>query len=726
MVAQSFTTGSTSLGYTLTHIQLEVTEPSLPTTVTVYVKIKENNSSNRPGDVVAELSSPVNSMGNLDFTGATDLFTAPDDTTLTANTTYWVVVNEDGALDDDGLKRLTVNRVTGNGETGRPGWSIGNSRLFKQAAGSDWSTGDGNLKFTVLGVSTNSPATGAPAITGPPQVGSELTVGQGTMADTDGLPDDFPDDYTFQWKRENSDGTNSTYISGATSSTYTLVDADAGKKVKVRVSFTDDAGHREEITSPAFPSGTDTVKINTPATGAPAISGSGRVGQTLTASTTGISDANGLTSPTYSYQWIQVDGTTETDVGTDAATYMPVAADVGKRIKVEVSFTDDDGFAEARTSAAVAIRAATPPATCPAFTVPTGREQVWTGTVTIAASPNEIGGVPVDYGYVPAVYGSLSDTDFDLESNRYVVDQVAVNGVTPVGMLTLNLDRALAANAHARVSLHVCGETYAFADAEHDPDNDAYHWRNAGLDWSGLVGSTRQLYLTSAPNTPATGAPTVSGTLRAGSTVTASTSAISDANGLTRATFSYQWIRVDGVTETEIAGATGATYTLGAADVRKRIKVEVSFTDDDGYDETRTSVAVPVIGTIGLAPPELEYAQVTGTMLVLAYDQALDELSTPAASAFTVTVAGATRALATTSPVTVSGKQVTLTLSSAVTTGQMVTVTYTVPATNPIRGTDGVEAAALTTRAVISRPRVTIAPDRPKATGGMGPTSTTR
>ena len=40
-------------------------------------------------------------------------------------------------------------------------------------------------------------------------------------------------------------------ISGATGSTYTLVDGDEGQAIKVRVSFTDDAGNEEELTSGA-------------------------------------------------------------------------------------------------------------------------------------------------------------------------------------------------------------------------------------------------------------------------------------------------------------------------------------------------------------------------------------------------------------------------------------------------------------------------------------------
>ena len=97
------------------------------------------------------------------------------------------------------------------------------------------------------------------------------------------------------------------------------------------------------------------IITNTPATGAPAITGTGEVGQTLTATTTAIADTNGLSSATYSYQWVRIDGTTETEVGTDSNEYVPVTADLGKRLKVVVSFTDDVGFDETRESEAVLL-----------------------------------------------------------------------------------------------------------------------------------------------------------------------------------------------------------------------------------------------------------------------------------------------------------------------------------------------------------------------------------
>ena len=91
------------------------------------------------------------------------------------------------------------------------------------------------------------------------------------------------------------------------------------------------------------------------------------------------------------------------------------------------------------------------------------------------------------------------------------------------------------------------------------------------------------------PNSAATGEPTISGTAQVGQMLTASTSDISDSDGLANAIFTYQWIANDGTEDTDIQDATGSTYTLAAADEGKTIKVQVSFTDDRGNQETRTS-----------------------------------------------------------------------------------------------------------------------------------------
>ena len=103
--------------------------------------------------------------------------------------------------------------------------------------------------------------------------------------------------------------------------------------------------------------------------------------------------------------------------------------------------------------------------------------------------------------------------------------------------------------------------------------------------------STATATVEAPPNNPATGAPTVSGTAQVGETLTVDTTGIADADGLTNATFTYQWLADDA----DIAGATGSTYTLADADESKAIKVQVSFTDDGGNDETLTSAATDAV-----------------------------------------------------------------------------------------------------------------------------------
>ena len=110
------------------------------------------------------------------------------------------------------------------------------------------------------------------------------------------------------------------------------------------------------------------------------------------------------------------------------------------------------------------------------------------------------------------------------------------------------------------------------------------------------------------PNTPATGAPTITGTAQVGQTLTAVTTGIMDTNGLTSPTYTYQWIRVNG-TEADIANANSSTYTLLDADVGKTLKVRVSFDDDDDYNETLTSAATATVGTA----PKVTDADVTSS-----------------------------------------------------------------------------------------------------------------
>ena len=378
------------------------------------------------------------------------------------------------------------------------------------------------------------------------QVGETLTADTSGIGDEDGLTNAA---YTYQWQADGAD------ISSATSDTYTLADSDEGKVISVAVSFTDDAGNGETLTSAA----TDAVeaKPNTPATGEPTISGTAQVGQTLTAATSGIADDDGLDNVAFSYQWQADDSNIS---GATGETYALADADIGKAISVAVSFTDDAGNGETLTSAATDAVEAKP--NTPATGEPTisGTAQVGQ-TLTAATS-----GIADDDG--------LDNVAF---SYQWQADDSNISGAT--------------------------GETYALADAD---IGKAISVAVSFTDDRGndeTLTSAASAAVEAKSNSPATGQPAISGTALVGETLTADTSGIADEDGLDSVSYSYQWISNDGSTDSEIGGATGSTYILASDDVGKTIKVRVSFTDDRGHQEQLTSAATDAVA--GLPPPPL-------------------------------------------------------------------------------------------------------------------------
>ena len=445
------------------------------------------------------------------------------------------------------------------------------ANAIQDTAGNDaatFTTGmDGVPAVTNNSTVTNTPATGAPTITGTAQVGQTLTAGTTAIMDDDGLTSVS---YTYQWIRTAA-GVD-TNISGATASTYTLVAADQGTTVKVRVSFTDDASKAETRTSAA--TAAVSAAPNTPATGAPTITGTAQVGQTLTAGTTAIVDADGLTSVSYTYQWIRVaTDNTETNIASaTASTYTLVAADQGTTIKVTVSFTDDASNAETLTSAATAAVSAA--ANTPATGAPT-----ITGTAQVGQT---------------LTAGTTAIVDADgLTSVSYTYQWIRVatdNTETNISGATASTYTLVAADQGTTIKV-----TVSFTD-------DA---SNAETRTSAATAA-----VAAAANTPATGAPTITGTATVGQTLTAGTTAIMDADGLTTVQaiglYKFQWIRVaTDNSETNIASAT-TTYTLVAADQGTTIKVTVSFTDDANNPETRTSAATAAVSAEVTGTPEPE------------------------------------------------------------------------------------------------------------------------
>ena len=527
----------------------------------------------------------------------------------TARTGHTLTVDTSEIADTDGLTSVSYTfrwfRVDGNTETDvgtdSTTYTVVPADVGKQIGVEASFTDDGGGEETLTSAAVtveSTPATGAPLVLGTPRTGQTLTADTSAIADVDGLTGVR---YAYGWQRV--DGQTVTPV-GTDSSTYTPVPADVGKRLEVEVTFTDDGGGEETLTSAAV------VVENTPASGLPAISGTGRIGEPLSADTSAISDPEGLADVEYRYRWVRVEGTTETPIaGAYASTYTPSveAGDLGKRLKVVVRFSDDLGDPEVFASVPITIRAAVP-AVCPALPdLPAGHAAVWTGTVTVGEVLSQNPESLVGRGFAEAssrgtfrlqAGGALSDRDFDIGERAYNVRAALVGDA-----LVFLLDRRLTDAELATLALHVCGETYAFSEASYSEllgGTPGYTWA-AGLDWSGA--SSRTLHLSKA-NTPATGAPGISGTTRVGETLRARTDAISDGDGLARAVYSYQWVRVDAdgtSNPTDIPGATASTYTLTEEDEGKRVKVAVSFTDDLGFDEGPLA-STPVAARAAEAP----------------------------------------------------------------------------------------------------------------------------
>ena len=117
-------------------------------------------------------------------------------------------------------------------------------------------------------------------------------------------------------------------------------------------------------------------------------------------------------------------------------------------------------------------------------------------------------------------------------------------------------------------------------------------------------------------NTPAEGEPRINGIPEAGQTLSADTTGIEDLDGLEDVVFQYRWLADD----TDIAGATGSTYTVVSGDEGKAIRVGVFFTDDGGNEETLTSAPI-VVTAAGL---QLRSATVDGSAMTLTYSEELE------------------------------------------------------------------------------------------------------
>ena len=286
-------------------------------------------------------------------------------------------------------------------------------------------TAIGSTDITILDdETTNTDATGQPLITGTARVGGKLTATKNTIADTDGLPVQFPDDYTFEWVRV--DATDTETPIGTDSNNYTVLSADAGSTIRVNVSFTDGAGNSE---GPLASAETAVVVANTaPTLVTPIPDQSAPIGTAFsyTFPTTTFSDAD---NDPLTYMATKADGTSlpawlSFDPGT--ATFSgtpPVSVEIPLSLKVTAS----DGYGGS-VSDMFAINAIRVPY------APTSLTATASGTTTInlswTAPPNNGGSVITGYKIEVSSNGGTSWTDRVANTNS-ISTTYAHTGLAP-------------------------------------------------------------------------------------------------------------------------------------------------------------------------------------------------------------------------------------------------------------------------------------------------------
>ena len=327
-------------------------------------------------------------------------------------------------------------------------------------------------------------------------------------------------------------------------------------------------------------------------------------GDTLTYTAT-LADADD--SP-LSTTWLAFDAVTRTFSGT------PTAVET-----LAVRVTASDGTAMVSDEFDITVAAPAPPSSCETT-------DIWCAALVVSEFSL---GAGTQYGYAAIANvseGALSEDEFSYPPGT----GYTVGAVLRDESVGVNLKLALAPHGGSvfddRFALLVDGERFNFDDAVAPAGSGQFfQWASTGLDWA--AGDTVVLRL--IENSPASGAPTISGTPQVGQTLTANKGNIADANGLPSTTFpagyTFQWVSVDGGTETDITGATSQTYTPVADDVGSTIKVYVSFEDDAGFDETLASAETAAVaaGFVCTAPVLTGRTEVwTGTLTIHKFEAA--------------------------------------------------------------------------------------------------------
>ena len=399
-----------------------------------------------------------------------------------------------------------------------------------------------------IGATSTLMNTWAPSISGTPQSGQILAANAGSWLGVATIG------YEYQWQTCNVYGAACEDITGATASSYTLSTENVGSTIRVHVKAAEAEGAVSETSTSTQPVAATTAPI---AEAPPAVSGTGLVGGTLTATTGAWS---GEEAVSYAYQWERCDeyGESCSSIsGATASTYTLTESDATHTVRVLVTATDaGSGFTKA-ASFPVTVSAAT--------------------LVNVAA---------------PTISGTF-EAERELNADRGIW--------TGAGALSYSYQWKLC-DEHGESCSTITGATEPSytpgeADVGHALKVDVTATGTAGTD-SATSPASEVIFV--APIAPENlFAPSIEGNLTSGDTLTALTGTWVSSEAIS---YAYQWQKCDEEGEecANISGATSSTYKLVEGDIDSTLRVVVTGENTLGT-ASMISEQTEVVGTAG--PP---------------------------------------------------------------------------------------------------------------------------
>ena len=388
----------------------------------------------------------------------------------------------------------------------------------------------------VVSASNTKAAAGTPpSNASPPAISGSAVEGQTLTVSTGSWKGDTPMTFSYAWQRCDSSGGSCSAIGGATDQTHTVVSADVGHTLRVNVTASNDAGTGSQLSA-----ATAVVSAGPPVnTVPPTVSGTLAIGDTLTVTAGTWTGAQPIS---ISYQWERCDsngGNCNFVSGGTGASYKVASADAGHRLIVVVTAANSAGSKQA--------------------------------VVTVG---NLGGGAPVNTA-APKISGTLAIND------TLTVSSGSWSGTQPI-TVSYQWQRCNTSGGDCAAINGATSSKYKITA------DDSNHRLIVVVTGKNSIGSSQVVVtagnISGGPPVN-TAAPTISGTLAIGNTLTVSNGSWS---GTQPIAISYQWERCDsnGGNCNFISGGTAASYTITTADAGHRLVVVLTAKNVYGSRQT--------------------------------------------------------------------------------------------------------------------------------------------